>query len=75
MSGPTVVTLDIGGTTIKGALVGADGRELTRLDRDTGAAAGADEVVARVRATCAGAIEHCAMLEENRRVVTAQRTT
>ncbi|TQS43666.1 ROK family protein [Cryptosporangium phraense] len=46
----TVVTVDIGGTTIKGALVGADGRELNRVDRDTGAAAGADEVVARVRA-------------------------
>ncbi|MFI5955190.1 ROK family protein [Cryptosporangium sp. NPDC051539] len=50
MTGPTVVTVDIGGTTIKGALVGADGQELNRLDRDTGAAAGADEVVARVRA-------------------------
>jgi len=49
-SAPTVVTLDIGGTTIKGALIGADGRELARLDRPTGAALGAEEVVTRVRA-------------------------
>ncbi|GAA0226103.1 ROK family protein [Cryptosporangium japonicum] len=50
MTGPSVVTLDIGGTTIKGALVGADGRELVRLDRDTGASLGEAEVVSRVRA-------------------------
>ncbi|EXG80077.1 ROK family protein [Cryptosporangium arvum] len=50
MTVPTVVTLDIGGTTIKGALVGADGQELKRLDRDTGASSGESEVVARVRA-------------------------
>ncbi|MFG1921256.1 ROK family protein [Cryptosporangium sp. NPDC048952] len=49
MTGPSVVTLDIGGTTIKGARVGADGRELARLDRDTGASLGAAEVVSRVR--------------------------
>ena len=47
---PSVVTLDIGGTTIKGALVAADGEELTLLERPTGAAEGADEVVRRVRA-------------------------
>ncbi|SHN29652.1 ROK family protein [Cryptosporangium aurantiacum] len=49
-SAPTVVTLDIGGTTIKGALVASDGREITLLERPTGAAEGTDEVVRRVRA-------------------------
>lgn len=50
MSGASVVTLDIGGTTIKGARMAPDGTELSRLDTPTGAAAGADEVVRRVRA-------------------------
>ncbi|GAA3388193.1 ROK family protein [Cryptosporangium minutisporangium] len=49
-SAPTVVTLDIGGTTIKGALVAADGREVALLERPTGATEGTDEVVRRVRA-------------------------
>ena len=48
-SDATVVTLDIGGTTIKGARVAADGTELARFDRPTGAAAGVEEVVRRVR--------------------------
>jgi glucokinase len=46
----TVVTLDIGGTTVKGARMTADGRELARFDIPTGAESGADEVVRRVRA-------------------------
>jgi glucokinase len=46
----SVVTLDIGGTTIKGARMSADGTELARFDLPTGAADGADEVVRRVRA-------------------------
>ncbi len=46
--GPTVVALDVGGTTIKGALVDAAGRDLRRIDRPTDAALGADHVVRQV---------------------------
>lgn len=49
-SGKTVVTVDIGGTTLKGALVTPDGREVLRIDRPTDVAAGPDQVVAGVRA-------------------------
>jgi glucokinase len=50
---PDVVALDIGGTTIKGARSAADGTELARADRATGADLGPDEVVARVAALAA----------------------
>jgi glucokinase len=43
-----VVALDVGGTTIKGARVAADGRELARVDRPTGTSDGPDEVLRRV---------------------------
>ncbi|MGF7239436.1 MAG: ROK family protein [Frankia sp.] len=48
--GATVITLDIGGTTIKGALVGPDGRELVRVDQPTEVAHGPEAVVRQVRA-------------------------
>jgi glucokinase len=44
----TVVTLDIGGTTIKGARLAPDGRELVRADRPTEAGRGPDAVVRQV---------------------------
>lgn len=46
--GSTVVALDVGGTTIKGALVDAAGRDLHRIDRPTDAALGAEHVVRQV---------------------------
>ena len=53
----TVVTLDIGGTTIKGARMTADGREMARFDTPTGVASGADEVVRRVRAAASELVD------------------
>lgn len=44
----TVVALDIGGTTIKGALVDAGGRDLERIDRSTRAALGSTHVVREI---------------------------
>lgn len=45
----TVIAVDVGGTTIKGALVTTDGREVARLDRLTDAHRGPTEVVRAVR--------------------------
>jgi glucokinase len=44
----TVVALDVGGTTIKGALVDSSGRDLRRVDRSTGAALGSSHVVREI---------------------------
>jgi glucokinase len=52
--GRTVVAVDVGGTTIKGALVDVDGRELRRLDRATGAGQGPAHVVRQIHDVAAG---------------------
>lgn len=47
---PAVVAVDLGGTTIKGAVVDVDGTQLRELSRATPAAAGPDAVVAEALA-------------------------
>ncbi len=48
MTAPAVVALDVGGTTLKGALVGAGGDPLLRRDVPTPAAAGGEAVTRAV---------------------------
>ena len=47
---PSTVAIDVGGTSMKGALVAADGAVLTRVDTPTPAAAGGAAVLAAVLA-------------------------
>jgi glucokinase len=54
----TVVAVDVGGTTIKGAVVDETGRVLWREDSPTPVDDGPDEVVRRVRAVVAALVAH-----------------
>ncbi len=53
MSTPTVVAVDVGGTTIKGAVVDQDGQFLRELSRPTPASAGPDAVIGTLLETIA----------------------
>lgn len=52
----TAVGVDLGGTFIKYGLVGEDGRIVTRRSRETGAAGGRDEILARMKSAVAETI-------------------